>query len=302
MGKFFDALKKSEGLKTKVTPAPTSEKVLKISPEKIDTLKLETVTPRGPEETSPIAKVQLDPRLASFMEPHSVASECFKLLRAKILKPHSGSRPRSIMVTSAQPLDGKTTVAVNLAISIAQGINEYVVLLDCDLRRSAIGRLLGLSAPKGIREYLEEGTSVGPYLIRTPVKKLTMLPAGKPPPNPSELLSSEKMRRLVQELKSRYEDRYLIFDTTPAQFGAETSFLASMVDKVLLVVRPGRTSRDALLEAIGNIGRERIIGVVLNACKETPKGYGYYDRYYRDARGHGGIRPSQASIDNMLTV
>jgi capsular exopolysaccharide synthesis family protein len=188
------------------------------------------------------------------------------------------------MVTSAQPWDGKSTVAVNLAINIAQGINEYVILADCDLRRPSLDTSLGLNASEGIREYLEEGTSVAPYLMKTPVKKLTLLPAGKPPSKPSELLSSEKMRLLLQELKNRYEDRYLILDCTPAQFGAETMLLASMVDSVLLVVRAGRTNKDMLLEAIDNIGRERILGLIFNACDEIPKGYSYYNRYYGKAQ------------------
>jgi len=185
------------------------------------------------------------------------------------------------MVTSPLPLDGKSMVAANLAISIAQGINEYVMLVDCDLRRPSIGGLLGLNVHEGIRDYLEDGTSVAPYLVKAPVAKLTVLPAGKVAPNPSELLSSEKMRLFVEELKDRYEDRYIIFDATPAHFAAETTFLASMVDGVLLVVRSGKTARDSVLESIENIGREKNIGVVFNASNESPRGYGYYYRYYR---------------------
>jgi capsular exopolysaccharide synthesis family protein len=184
------------------------------------------------------------------------------------------------MVTSPQPLDGKSTVAASLAINIAQGINEHVMLVDCDLRRPSMDRLLGLNAHEGVREYLETGTSVAPYLIKTPVKKLTLLPAGKPPSNPSELLSSEKMAMLVQELKSRYEDRYIIFDVPPSQFTAEVTFLAPMMDGVLLVVRSGKTVRDLLLKAAEDIGTHRILGVVFNASPSLPRTYRHYYRYY----------------------
>jgi Mrp family chromosome partitioning ATPase len=117
--------------------------------------------------------------------------------------------------------------------------------------------------------------------MKTAVDKLTLLPAGQPPMNPSELLSSQKMRDLVQELRSRYDNRYIIFDASPARFGAETTFLASMVDAVILVVRSGRTSKDDALESIQNIGSDKIIGVVLNATPEQPKGYDQYYRYYQ---------------------
>jgi capsular exopolysaccharide synthesis family protein len=167
-------------------------------------------------------------------------------------------------------------VATNLAISIAQGINEYVLLVDCDLRRPSLNKILGLNSHEGINEYLEKGTSVGPYLVKTPLSKLTLLPAGKPSPNPFELLSSEKTRRLVEELRSRYDNRYIIFDATPAQFAAETTFLASIVDGILLVVRSGKTTRDSVVEAIENLDRDKIVGVVFNASSRKAKDYRYY--------------------------
>jgi Mrp family chromosome partitioning ATPase len=121
--------------------------------------------------------------------------------------------------------------------------------------------------------------------VDTPAEKLKLLPGGQPPPNPSELLSSKKMRGLVKELKDRYEDRYIIFDAPPAQFTAETAFLASMMDGVLLVVRSGKTSERLVSQAVENIGRERILGVVFNASPESIKDYRYYYRYYQKGRG-----------------
>lgn len=281
MGKFSEALKKSESVRKEPSPKPAPKKVVKTSAETVDALRLHIRAPQGPAEVSPLPEGRVEPRLVSFMKPGSSAAECFKMLRAKILMSNEKSRPRSIMVTSPQPLDGKTMVAVNLAIAIAQGINEHVMLVDCDLRRPSLASVFGLNADEGIREYLEEGTSVAPYLARTSVEKLTLLPAGKPAPNPSELLSSKKMWRLVGELKDRYKDRYIIFDATPAQFAAETTFLASMVDGVVLVVRSGKTAEDTVLEAIENIGRDRIFGLVFNASSEITKDYRYYYRYYQ---------------------
>ena len=282
MGKFFEALKKSQTLISRPSPESPSTKLDNISAKTVNAMKPNVTTMQGTVEEPFFSGNGIDPRLTSFLEPGSPVAESFKMLRAKILLTKDlKSRPRTIMVTSPLPLDGKSMVAANLAISIAQGINEYVMLVDCDLRKPSIDRLLGLSLHKGIRDYLEDGTSVAPYFVKTSVAKLTVLPAGKVPPNPSELLSSEKMRLLVEELKGRYEDRYIIFDATPAHFAAETTFLASMVDGVLLVVRSGKTARDSILQAIENIGREKIIGVVFNASNEDSRTYDYYYQYYR---------------------
>ena len=251
MSKFIKALKKSQAVNHQPSPKPTPTKVINISPKTVDALKLATSPTQGQAEESPLLQDRLDPRLASFLEPGSLAVESFKMLLAKILTRKSRSRPRTIMVTSPQPMDGKTMVATNLAISISQGINEYVLLVDCDLRRPSIDRILGLNAHEGISEYLEKGVSLGPYLVKTPISKLTVLPAGKPSPNPSEPL---------------------------------TTFLASMVDGVLLVVRSGKTPRDSVLDAIEIIDLNKIIGVVFNACNKSPKDYNDYYKYYRKDR------------------
>ena len=284
MGKFFEALRKSGVSNEGPSPEPISEKRVKMSPETVDTLKLDTVGVERSIEPLSFSTNGLDPRLAFALTPGCPAAESFKMLRARILTKNMESRPRTIMVTSPQPLDGKTMVASNLAISIAQGINEHVMIVDCDFRNPSVDRYLGLNTDQsGIREYLENGTSVAPYLVKTSIDKLTALPVGKAPPNPSELLSSEKMRLLVEELKNRYEDRYIIFDSPPAQFAAETTFLATMVDGLVLVVRSGKTSKNSILRAVENIGpnKTKIIGIVFNANNENPKDYGYYYRYYQ---------------------
>jgi protein-tyrosine kinase len=284
LGTSSDASKKPKAVKGQALFTLASGTPVKTSAKTVDAPKLDIPAPKRIEGEPTFSRDGMDQRLASFLELNSVALQSFKMLRAKLFTNDSGTRPRSIMVTSPQPLDGKTTVAANLAISIAQGIGEYVMLVDCDLRKPSIDRLLGLKVNKGVREYLEVGTSVAPYLVKTPVEKLTLLTAGKPTQNPAELLSSEKMRLLVEELKARYEDRYVIFDATPAGFAAETTFLASMMDGVVLVVRSGKTEKDLILETIETIGRKKILGVVFNASKESQRHYHYYYRYYEKGK------------------
>jgi protein-tyrosine kinase len=283
MGKFFDALKKAETSRGRPTPESDPRKVVRISNEEIDTLMRLDITAieQEPGARPPSSGGKIDPRLLTLLDPQSPIAEQFKLLRAKIFCGDSVCRGKAFMVTSPQSFDGKSTVAANLAVTIAQGMDEYVLLVDCDLRQPTVHRIFGAQALNGIREYLENGTSVAPYLQKTQVNKLTLLPAGQPALNPSELLSSEKMRQLVEELKGRYSDRYIIFDTTPAGFAAETNFLSTMVDGVLLVVRSGKTARKLITKAIEHIGRDKILGIVFNGDQESPKKDQYYYRYYQ---------------------
>ena len=163
-------------------------------------------------------------------------------------------------------------------------MNHYVMLVDCDVRRPSLHKSFGLEVKQGLREYLADGTSVAPYLLKTPVQKLTLLPAGQPSSSPSELLGSEKMKSLILELKERYPDRFLTLDTPPAHFTAEITPLCSMMDKVLLVVREGKTKRKPVADVVANIGRERIIGLVFNASREVQRDYRYYYQYYQKGK------------------
>lgn len=281
MGKFDDALKKADEARGRTTAKPTSEKVVEISTENIEPLKLDTrsLDPHLPNRQ--VSTDRIDPRLVCIKEPTSPAAECFKALRTKLFCASKVCRGRAIVVTSSQPFDGKSLVVANLAVSIAQGINDHVLLVDCDLRRPTLHKIFGLQAAHGLHEYLKEGSSVAPYLLKTPVRKLTLFPAGRPSESPSELMTSKKMQQLVEELKNRYSDRYVLIDTPPAQFAAETAFLMSIVDGSLLVVRSGKTSRKLIEEVIEHIGQENFLGIVFNTSIEVERNYRYYYRYYQ---------------------
>jgi len=280
MGKFDDALKKARAAENPTAVKSVSRKVVEISREEIDSLRLESQssdTELSPQQPS---RDRVDPKLACLLEPNSVVAECFKTLRSKLMVCRSGKLCRAFMVIGAQPFDGKSLVAANLAVSIAQGINHHVLLVDCDLRQPTLHKIFGLQTNHGLHEYLEEGKTIAPYLLKTQVEKLTLLPAGMPMASPSELLSSRKMQLLIEELKSRYQDRYIIFDTPPAHFISDTAALAPMVDGTVLVVRSGKSLVDPVAEVVANIGKEKILGVVFNATDEVQKEHRHYYRYY----------------------
>lgn len=232
----------------------------------------------------PPFKGKINPLPITLLEPESQAAESFKLLGVKILSINSDLRSRVVMVTSPQPFDGKSTVAANLAVAIAQELNRYALLLDCDLRRPCLHQVFGLQASKGIHEYLADGSSVTPCLLKTPVKNLTLFPGGSPSSNPSKLLSSDKMRLLIEELRNHYQDRYIIADLPPVGFSVDTSLLSNIVDSVLLVVRSGKTPKKMIREAVARIGRDRLLGVVFNEDGEAHKSYHDYYRYYQKGR------------------
>jgi len=281
MGKFDDALKKARATTGRVAAKPVSKKVVEISREDIDSLRLDNGVVAPPMSKDQRFLGSINRRLVCLHDPSSPAAECYKILRSKLIVGDSGELRRAIMVTGAEPKDGKSLVAANLAVSIAQGMNHYVLLVDCDLRRPSLHKTFGLQAQHGLRDYLEEGSAITPYLLKTAMRKLTLIPAGKPLASPSELLGSNKMQLLMQELIGRYQDRFIILDSPPAQFTAETSSLFSLMDGVLLVVRSGKTARGPVLDVIDNVGREKILGVVFNASKEVQRDYKYYYKYYK---------------------
>ena len=230
---------------------------------------------------------QIDKNMVVLLKPQSFEAEQFKILRTNLLFPSSGKSPRTIMVTSTMPDEGKSLVSANLAISIAQSIQEHVLLIDCDIRRPRVHTQFGFGDVPGLSEHLSSGIPISSLLLKTKVDKLSILPGGRPPFNPSELVSSQKMSKLLQEVKYRYSDRFIIIDSPPPKLTAETSALSRQVDGTLLVIEYGRTSREMVLDLINIIGKEKIIGVVFNkldmryAAYYGLGKYKTYSKYYQ---------------------
>lgn len=275
MGKIHDALTKSD----KESKAAITTK--KPSPFKIYDRKAKKMESSGAIKTIFKSKA-VDKNIVSLLEPQSFEAEQFKHLRTNILFPVSGNPPRSIMVTSAIPGEGKSFVASNLAVSIAQNIDQHVLLMDCDMRKATIHSNFGFDEVEGLSGYLSKKTSLSSLLLKTDINKLTILPGGKPPNNPAELMSSNKMSELLKEVTSRYSDRYIIIDSPPPHLTSETSIVARQVDGIILVVKAGSTSREMVEELLEMMGKEKVLGVVVNWFDMSSMknyGYGKYSRY-----------------------
>jgi len=224
----------------------------------------------------------VDHSLVTLLKPRSFESEQFKLLRTNLMFPISGRPPKSILITSALPGDGKSFVASNLAISFALNLDRRVLLIDCDIRKPDVHDRFGFKPGAGLSDFLTKGTPLPSLLMKTSLPNLTILPAGRPPHNPSELLSSEKMPALLKEVTARYADRYVIIDSPPPKLTAETGVLARLVDGIVLVLKTGSTRREMVEELVELIGKDKILGVIMNHYDIKASryyGYGKYGRY-----------------------
>lgn len=209
-----------------------------------------------------------DERLFKAVNDSSYVPEIFKTLRSRILHPLSGEAiPKTILITSAIPREGKSFVAANLGISLAHGLDQHSLLVDCDLRKPAMAKMFGLDNSLGLVDYLRDGVALSKLIQKTPITALSVLTSGIPPENPAELLGSSKMSALVEELSSRYDDRIIIFDSPPMLVAAESSVLAGQVDAMVLVVRQSTSGKAQIQKLIDIVGAERILGIVFNDQK-----------------------------------
>jgi succinoglycan biosynthesis transport protein ExoP len=240
--------------------------------------------------------------LLSYIQPKSQISEAFRALRTSLLLSQADHPPQVILVTSALPREGKTTAAVNLAVTLAQ-LGDRTLLMDSDLRKPGIRRALNLTVGKevGLSSYLAGVSTLDEVMIPHPtINNLVALTTGPVPPSPADLLSSHRMREAIVELRHRF--KFIVIDSPPVMAATDPVILSALTDGVLLVVRSCETPKEAftrtrdLLAAV----KCRLLGVVLNAVDSSAPDYYYSYRYYPYAYGYGygedaGKRPRFSS-------
>jgi capsular exopolysaccharide synthesis family protein len=155
-------------------------------------------------------------------------------------------------------------LTANLAVSFARGLQQFVMAMDCHLMDPIVHELFKVPRHPGLTDFLEHGASVPEIIHRTGVDKLTVIPAGTPSQRSAEILATDKMAGLMQELRARYRDRYILLDTPPVQAFDDPAVLARLVEGIIFVVRAGSTDRELVLRALRGLPEEKIVGVVLN--------------------------------------
>lgn len=235
--------------------------------------------------------------LAMVSDARSPVAESYRHLRTSLLLSSAGQPPKTILVTSSQPSEGKTTTAINTAFMLAQTGAE-VLIIDCDLRRPRLHAHFGAPNTRGLTNWLSGETDID-ALVQTygPDNNLKFLTSGPVPPNPAELLGSDEMRKLLGVLTERFA--HVVIDSPPAISFTDASILSTMVDGVVLVVHGGRSSRAVVRRAkqqLLDVGAH-IFGVVLNNVKVETQEY-YYSGYYSSGDYVEGENPEDATAES----
>jgi non-specific protein-tyrosine kinase len=237
-----------------------------------------------PPVYSDSAKVELDHQClldnrCICISPDAPELESYKVLRTKIQQLTKEKGWNTLMITSADPGEGKTFTAVNLALTFARAYNQTVLLVDCDFRRQSIQKMMGFESDAGLIDYLVDGRPLNEFIIWPGIDKLTLISGGRTFEDSSELLDSPRMKNLVQELKTRYDDRYIIFDVPPILGSADALALTPYMDCIVMVVEEGKSSMRSVQKALEAIPQEKFLGFVMNRQKAGGSRYRYY--YYR---------------------
>jgi capsular exopolysaccharide synthesis family protein len=214
------------------------------------------------------------PLLVPALAPDSPVAEQYRALRTRIAHSENGRQYRTLIITSPTSGDGKTITALNLALTMAQEFHSRVLVVDADLRKGRLHRLLNIQASPGLCEVLTGEASIDEALVSLPDYHLTVLPAGAPAGLPAEMLGSVEMRRTVDLLRTQY-DR-IVLDTPPVVALADVGVLAPLVDGVLMVVRAGRTTRPAIDRALREVHPAPVLGLVLNDVEDLRADYPDY--------------------------
>jgi hypothetical protein len=199
----------------------------------------------------------------------------FDLLRTHVLQKMEENGWRTLAITSPNPGSGKTVVAINLAMSIAQQTNRSAMLVDFDLRRPKIGSYLGLPMEKSMNDLLADTAELAEVLINPDIPRLVVLPTKHPLKNSSETLSSQKVSELIKDLRERYESRIVIFDLPPILITDDAIALLPQVDCVLLVVANAMSTKEEIQESLRLVSTANLLGTVMNKAEIEPRAYYY---------------------------
>lgn len=262
---------------------------------------------RAQSETASSGYVELDlPSLAlqGFLVPGASRSQLadqYRVIKRPLIDNAMGKGTAAslkhanlIMVTSALPGEGKSFTSLNLALSIAAELDHRVMLVDADVARPSVLRMLGLSRGPGLLDVLEDRVALSDVLLRTNVDKLTLLPSGTPHPRATELLASDAMRSLLDEMARRYPDRIIIFDSPPLLLTTESRVLASHMGQVVVVVHAEKTRQSVVQQALATIESCPLKLMLLNQASANSagsygEGYGYgYGYGYGEGQSFGG--------------
>ncbi len=232
------------------------------------------------------------PELVTLHASKATSSEAYRGIRTSILFSSADHPPQTILTTSAGPQEGKTLSITNLAVTMAQSGNR-VILLDCDMRKPRVHNLFGIPRDRGMSNILVGESNVKEAIMESGVPNLDVIPCGPIPPNPSEILGSKRMAKLLEVLRPTYQ--HILIDSPPITAVTDAVVLSKYADGVIVVVRAAETPREIVQNGIGQLKTvgAHILGVILNGVSMGKEGY-YYYQYYYYYYGEDGKRKKKA--------
>lgn len=267
MDKLEKAMQKARQQRQHTVDVVPAQKTAQADQGPVDTGPVDTgIAYQAPSDTNviSISEKQLDQARIVAHKSRSKEADIFRLLRTQVLQTMQREGFRSIAITSPNYGDGKTTIALNLAVSIAQDLKQTVLLADLDLRKPNLHTYLDVDAEKGLSDYLLRDTPIPECLVRLSFERLSILPAGPAIEKSSEVLGLPKMAALAHELKTRYPDRIIIYDMPPVLAQDDPLAFIPHVDCALMVAREGKTKTSEVTQCLDILSSAKIIGTVLN--------------------------------------
>jgi protein-tyrosine kinase len=224
----------------------------------------------------PAEECGIDARMIVYYEPRSKEAEQFRILRARLRKFAQDKQLKMLLVLGTCPQEGKSFIASNLAISIAQAGQSPVLLMDGDLRKPSIHKLFGITAAKGLADYLAGNASFGEIVCVTGEAGLYVIPAGDIPHNPAELIASDRMKLLLNDIKTNFSTCWLIIDSPPVISTPEPAILIDHVDGFIYVIQADKTDKKLVKDSLSQIDTNKLLGVVFNRIAYQTHNYYYY--------------------------
>jgi capsular exopolysaccharide synthesis family protein len=257
-----------------------------------------TLSANGELGKEKIEITEAKPEDIAVLNRQSAVAEAYRVLRTSVLLANGENPPKTLLITSCEPSEGKTTTAINTAISLAQ-LGASVLIIDADLRKPSAHKGLGVNRTHGLSTCLMNNIEAGRVIQKLNIANLSFLPCGPIPSNPAELLISAKMKTLIGQLEKHFD--HIIIDSSPLMYVTDPVILSTMVDGVILVVRGGKIKREVVCQAremLSSVGA-KIYGVVLNDIdlrQQATHDFAYY-RYYSD---YGKEREEESASDLLV--
>jgi len=277
----------------KAAESNATEQVERVSEVKVQTRN--RTARRGPEEVDFRIDVEMLERKGMLVpdSAHSQMAEEYRMIKRPLLEnafyegDNGIARPNLILVTSSLPGEGKTFTAINLALSIAMERDKTVLLIDADVAKPSVSKVLGINTEVGLIDLLvDKSVAFSDTVLRTDIPNLSIIPAGKKHRHSTEVLASNDMKQFTRELSERYSDRIIIFDSPPILAATQGAVLAKLVGQVVMVVESETTPQYIVKDALAKVAEScDVVGCVLNKMKKgiglQYYGYSYYGYYGR---------------------